>query len=323
MSTKTRVLLIILIGCASAALSYLKLVDRGALAADFTWPWRAANFLVAGEDPYVEIQPSGEYPFQTYFRYPLTVAFIALPFAWLDPYVAGALFFGLSAALLAFAISAEGWKRMPIFLSAPFWLAGSVIQWSPLIVAAVLIPSLQWLVACKPNIGMASFLANPTKRGFAGLVIFLSISIAVRPAWPLKWILTILHNPLDPNPYLPPLFVLPLGPLLLLSARFLSDRKARLILAMSLVPQHLFFYDQLPLWLIPGCFKSGLAYSGLSWIAFLLWRFTSVDGASGAIRAMPGQHVMALIFLPALVMVLSPRIPRYWGGFRKNLSASS
>jgi hypothetical protein len=38
---------------------------------------------------------------------------------------------------------------------------------------------------------------------------------------------------------------------------------------------------------------------------------------------MPGQQVMALIFLPALVMVLSPRIPRYWGGFRKNLSASS
>jgi hypothetical protein len=139
----------------------------------------------------------------------------------------------------------------------------------------------------------------------------------------LKWILTILHNPIDPNPYLPPLFVLPLGPLLLLSAPFLSDRKAGLILAMSLIPQHLFFYDQLPLWLIPGSFNSGLAYSGLSWIAFLLWRFTSVDSASGAIQVMPGQHVMALIFVPALIMVLSPKILSYWDGFRKNLSASS
>lgn len=297
-----RLLLAGLIGLVSGGLCYQNLARRGQLAADFTWPWRAANFLLEGKNPYLEIQPEGDYPFQTYFYYPLTAALAALPFAGLPAYLAGALFFGLSSALLAWALLRHGWQRLPMFLSAPYVVAAATAQWAPLIVAAGLLPALNWLLAGKPNLGLALFIYKPSKTGLALGVGFVALSLAWLPSWPWDWLAG--TRQLAGHP--PPFLVLPLGPLLLLAALRWRKARARLLLGLSLLPQLLFFYDQLPLWLLPRSLRASLACSGLSWLAYFAWRWQGLDPHTGEIILQPDQYILALVYLPALLMLLWP-----------------
>jgi hypothetical protein len=301
--------LALLIGLLSAVICYVRLTWRAQMAADFTWPWRAAQFLIEGQNPYSAIQPVGEYPFQTYFYYPLPAALAALPFAWLPPYLAGALFFGLSSGLLAYAVSRDGWRRMTIFLSAPYWVALGVAQWSPLIVAATLLPCLGGLLLCKPNIGLAGFLYRPDLTNLVMMVVFGSFSLLVLPTWPIDW-LTITRSL---QGHYPPIFILPLGPLLILSIIRWRSPNGRLLLALSIFPQLLFFYDQLPLWLIPATLVESLVYCGLSWVAYLGWRWVGIDPTTGAILTQPTGFILGLIYLPALLMILLP------AGYRRDL----
>jgi hypothetical protein len=303
MQTSQRIFLALFIGSTAGLICYLRLEQRSQMAADFTFSWRAAWYLLDGENPYQAVQPEGDYPFQTYFYYPLPAALVSLPFAFLPPYLAGALFFGLSSGFLAYAITKEGWKHLAIFLCAPYWVALSVAQWSPLIVAATLLPWLQWLLICKPNLGAAGFLYNPTRIGFILGMIFLAASIALLPTWPLDWFR--ITRTLEGHP--PPLFILPFGPLLLLALLRWRTPNGRLLLGLSLLPQLLFFYDQLPLMLITPDLKFGLLYAAISWIAYLVWRLTGVESISGQILREPTQYVMMLLFLPALGLLFWPK----------------
>lgn len=302
MTRRRRLFLALLIALLSGAICYARLAWRAQMAADFTWPWRAAQLIIVRGNPYAAIQPSGEYPFQTYFYYPFPAALAALPLAWLPPYLAGALFFGVSSGLLGYAVSKEGWKWMSIFLSAPYWVALGVAQWSPLIVAATLLPWLGGLLLCKPNIGLAGFLYRPTVRSLVSMLIFGLISLLILPSWPLDWLRVTRH--LEGHP--PPALILPLGPLLLLSLFRWRSPNGRLLLALSIIPQLLFFYDQLLLWLIPASLAEGLVFSGLSWVAYLGWRWVGVDPQTGAVLTQPTGFVLGWIYLPALLMVMLP-----------------
>jgi hypothetical protein len=302
MSRSRRLWIALLIGLLSGLGCYLRLSQRAQLAADFTFPWRAAQLLLAGENPYLTIQPSGEYPYQTYFYYPIQAALAAIPLAWLPPYLAGALFFAIGSGLLAYFISRSGWGQMPLFLSAPFFVAAAVAQWSPLLTAAALAPWLQWLLVCKPNVGAALFLYNPSRRGLATMLLFLALGFLVLPTWLFDWF----EVARDLAGHPPPFLVLPFGPLLLLAALRWRRAENRLLLGLSLLPQLLFFYDQLPLWLLPRSFAGSLAYSALSWVAYFAWRWRGFDPQSGEVIAQPSAWVIALIYLPALLMSLWP-----------------
>jgi hypothetical protein len=157
MPTRRRIILALAIGMISALICWLRLA-RSSWQQNFTWPWRRPASAAGGKSVFGN-QPSGEYPYQTYFYYPLPAALAALPFAGLPPYPAGALFFGLSSGLLAFAISKDGWRGMHIFLGAPYWVALAVAQWSPLMIAAALLPGMEALLLCKPNIGLPGFIS--------------------------------------------------------------------------------------------------------------------------------------------------------------------
>jgi hypothetical protein len=295
---RVRIGLSVLIALTASILCWIQLERRAQLAADFNFAWRAAWYLLDGQNPYTAIQPAGDYPFQTYFYYPLTAAIAAIPFAWLPPYIGGAVFFGVSSGLLGYALLQDGWKRLPLFLSAPYWIAMSVAQWSPLIAAAALLPGLQWLLVCKPNIGLAGFTYRPTRLGLFGMGTFLLVSLLWLPTWPIDWIR--LTRELKGHP--PPFLVLPLGPLLLLALLRIRKPAGRLFLGLSLLPQLLFFYDQLLLGLIPNRTKSGLIYSGLSWAAYLGWRL--VTSLNPGLQVQPALFVIALIYIPALVFLL-------------------
>jgi hypothetical protein len=300
MALRRRIILALAVAALSGLMCYARLWTRQELAADFTWPWRAARLLAEGQNPYAVIRPEGDYPFQAYFYYPLTAALAAAPFALLPPYLAGALFFGVSSGLLAFALSVDGWKRMGVFLSAPYWVALAVAQWSPLLAAAALLPGLGWLLACKPNVGLAGFVYRPTWAALMGGGIFGILSLLLLPSWPWDWRATL--GTLAGHP--PAILILPLGPLLLLALLRARAPEGRLLLALSIFPQLLFFYDQLILWLIPASFMAGAIYAALSWAGYFAWRITSIDPASGEILRQPTQFILWAVYLPALVMVV-------------------
>jgi hypothetical protein len=92
------------------------------------------------------------------------------------------------------------------------------------------------------------------------------------------------------------------GFLLLLSVVAWRRAAGRLFLVMSLVPQALLFYDQLPLWLIPRTRRQSLALTAASQLGMMLW-FLSLDPAENPI---PSAYpvVVPVLFLPALGILL-------------------
>lgn len=266
------------------------------LAKDFSYPWRAARALLAGDNPYEAIRAVGEYPFNAEFFYPLPAALVAVPFSQLRPEIAGALFIGISSALLGWAILRDCPHRLPLFISAPFVQAAILGQWSPLLTAAALMPTLQFLAAAKPTVGLAAWLYQPSKRGIVGGLILVAVSFLVLPGWLGDWSDAVAST----GRYRGPATTL-LGCFLLLGLLRWRRREGRLFVAMSLVPQLPVFYDSLILWLVPTTLWRSLALSAASWVGYLAW-YPS--------RASPMQNEIAFpflvftIYLPALILLL-------------------
>ena len=288
------------LGAWGAFITFFSLTAAPAhVAKDFSWPWRAARVLLDGHNPYDVIQATGPYPFNVGLFYPLPAALIALPFAPLRPPVAGALFFGLSAGLLAYGLTAtrEGWGRLPVFASAPFCMAAVLGQWSPLMTAAALLPALQFLLAAKPNLGITCWLYRPTVRGAIAAASLGVIGLLLVPTWPLDW-----KEALEAAPrYKGPILRGATGLVLLAGVVRWRRREGRLFLAMAALPQLSLFYDQLPLWLIPSTVWRSLALSALSWVAWAQWYPSRALDSSVAVAE---PWVFSLIYLPALALLL-------------------
>ena len=301
-----RIQIAIFIGVAAALAAFIAFgLVPDMLARDFTYPWRGARALLAGENPYQVIRPSGPPPYDMFFMYPLTAAVVAVPFALLPAAIGGALFSGIGAATLAYVLSDRGLGRFWLFLSPPFLLAVVLAQWSPLLIAGALSLPVSWALACKPTIGAALFLFRPTwKRVIVGGSLVL-VALALQPDWIQQWVAAARTVP---EHYAPALR--PMGVLALLTLLRWRRPEARLVAAMALVPQNLYFYDQLPLWLVASNGRRTLALTTLSWIAW--W---------GTARHCHGRNfcgpeaepwVIGLIYLPAAAMVLLDRESIAW-----------
>jgi hypothetical protein len=282
----------LLVGVFGFHLSLTELYRRDRLAADFTWSLRAAEIVIQRGNPYTQLEVGEHYPVNSKYFYPPLAALLAVPFTFIRPMqAAGALFFGISSTLMAYALLARGdWHKLPVFASAAFFVSASVAQWSPLILAATLLPGLSILLSCKPNIGIAGFFYNPTKKSILGIVIGLLVGFVIVPGWPVFWF----RNVLTGSNHLPPMLVLPLGPLLLLSALFWRKPEGRLMLAYSLIPSFPWLYDPLLLWLIPRSFLGSMMLTGVSWAAYYL-----VNATQNKIPA-----TVNYFYIPALLILL-------------------
>ena len=306
-SLRSRIFLSLAIGAVGYALVVASLESFPALVAkDFTWAWRAALALLQGHNPYDVIKPTGHYPFSEHFFYPLPAAVVALPVAPFGPVQAGALFFGASSALLAFALTRGGLWRLTTFLGAPYVMAAATVQWSPLVVAAALLPNLQWLAVAKPNLGLAAFVYRPSWRAALGSAAFLLLCVAIVPTWPADWLEALRHTPQHAAPVLRTG-----GVILLLALLRWRTPEGRLLAAMACLPQVMYFYDQYPLWLIPRGWRSSLALSALSWVGLVAW-WASHPPGNGLPAAEP--YVLWLVYAPSLLIVLAMpnegRLPR-------------
>src|SRR5262245_35260485 len=93
------------------------------------------------------------------------------------------------------------------------------------------------------------------------------------------------------------------GMLLGLAAWHYREKSARLLLCFSLVPQR-WFYDGLPLWLIPKTAFQLLAMSVLSWITYVGWMLLPRT------IEQTGLSSVTFIYLPALFVGFLQWLPK-------------
>jgi hypothetical protein len=293
------------IGIASGLLCWAFLHRFQLGGADFDWSHRAARALLAHENPYANTPP-GTVP------YPLPAALIALPFAPFPAEIAGALFFGLSSALLAFGLIRQAPERLLIFFAHPYWAALITAQWTPLIMCGAFFPLALAFCVAKPQTGTSiglNFLfrdearnvtRTPTRdrartsalTGIIAAAALLLASFAIRPLWLMEWI-----PQARGYRYFVPFLVIP-GPLLALALWRWRDRDARLLLVACILPQR-WFYDSFVLWLIPKTRRAIMATVACSWIAGI-WRW---DHAPVSMHQV-GLWCVLGSYIPMLAVVL-------------------
>ena len=284
---RLRICISALIGVASAMFCHILLAHFHQGAADFGWTLRAAQHLLARQNPY-------DTPLQ---QYPLTSAFFGLPFVWLRPELAGALFYGISSALLAFGVSRHGYHRLLIFLAYPYWAGLLTVQWSTLIVASAFLPLLLPATLAKPQIGLPVALIHLSRRGVIACVLVGLLSLIAMPRWPVLWL-----GQLQYYEHFVPLFVLP-GPLLILALWRYCDKDAWFLLLSSIMPQR-WFFDALILWLIPKSRREIVWTAFFSWGAGV-WRWYHVPYSYMEV----GRVSVIFIYLPMLAVMLFRRPP--------------
>lgn len=223
------------------------------------WPVRAARDLISGIDPYSYTIESWEVP------YPLTTAILALPFAVIPDHIAGALFFGLSSALMAMALTRGNrpWGLLA-FLSVPFIENLYSVQWGPLMVAAAVYPHLLPVTLGKPHIGIVSAMTHkPNKTGLLLSTVLVLLSFIIDPLWVTKWINSVGGY----GGRIPILY--PLGFVALLSLLKWRDPRAKIILLIAIMPKQS-FYDYMLLWLVPNNKVSMVILTLVSWVVFFM-----------------------------------------------------
>jgi hypothetical protein len=198
------------------------------------------------------------------------------------------------------AITRDGFHRVPLIFSAPFFVVCQAAQTSAVTLALALIPAAAGLTVMKPNLGLALFVRAPAFRtAIVGGALLIG-SVVVAPEWPNHW-----RALLGTTPNYRSAVMVMGGPVALAALLRWRNPEARLLLAMALIPHALFFYDELPLWLIPRTQREAMTLTRWSWVAYGAWLFTSYDATLGTadLRDM-AQWLVPCLYIPAAVMVL-------------------
>jgi hypothetical protein len=293
---RARWLVAVLIGLACGVASRVATTLPGFGQQDFSAWWLAARAVLHGQNPYTTVIGASGLPA---YYHPLPTALATIPFAWMPERVAGPIFAGGSCALLAFAITARAWWPLLIFLSGSLVSSVIVAQFSPLLVAAMLLPSLTWLGVLKPNIGLAMLAHRPSWKAAVTMIVIAGASLAVRPSWPREWIDTTRQSPF----YFAPWRVMG-GALVLLAVTRWRRPEARLLTVLALVPSAPIVYEALPLFLIPRTKLQMITLALLSDVMYLAMANLSAQHETIAYYARARLAIVWLLYVPALIMVL-------------------
>jgi hypothetical protein len=295
-----RLLFAIAIGVTFAAYEDWFSPQRMSYPSDFTQPRLAARVLLDGENPYEEIGPGRPVAHPYRLVYPMPSAIVAMPFTFVSQGSADALFIGLGAALLAWALTAQTLRNPQLLalVSFPMFVAAQAVQWSPIFTAATLIPWLGAIYACKPSVALAYLLAYPSRIAVVSTAVFVGATVLIWPSWVPTWLqlLPTLNHMSAPVTRWG-------GPLLLLA--FLKWRRpeARLLGALACIPQTPMAYEALPLFLLVQTIEEGLV---LLMAMVLLIPLSRAPETVAWIDWMHsnGQLMIWLAYLPALGIVL-------------------
>lgn len=311
-----RWLVAIVIGIASAAMAVARYMKYPERAPDFLQVWYSARAMLRGLNPYDLVGPGLAYEWGWPLFYPATAMVAAMPVAYLPAMAAIALFIGGSTTLLAYGVTQNGWHRLWLFCSMPYVVALFVSQWSPVFTAALVLPPLAMLFAVKPNLGLALFLATHSTRvqcyAIAGGAILTVISLAFDPGWPADWL-----RSLGEGAQRPAITRLG-GPLILLALLRWRRPEARLIVALACVPQYAYWYEVVPLLMVPSTRVETLAFSLVTSLGWNIEHMLASPPTEALINQQVGALMVFFAYLPAVWIVMrrpneGPRAPLYQG----------
>jgi hypothetical protein len=295
-SLRDRIILSLLIAVVTFMSSMIISNLTGVAPGDLRYSLGLAHEWLDGNDPYLpyklNIDPNA-------VPYPFTAVLITMPIVWLPDKIAAGIFVSVGAGILSWLILAnkKNWQLM-MFASWP--LINSIIfyQWAPYIVSMYFTPNLLPFLFTKPQIALPFVLTQkPSRIGILMAILLVAFSIALYPLWPFDWIKT-LHNYIG----VPPLFVLPLGPLLLLALIRFREKRSWLLVLMALMPQRM-VYDQLGVLLVAKSRKQMLFLVICSWISLpALIYFGGWDYMPWGWK----NWVLIESYIPGLIVVLLP-----------------
>jgi hypothetical protein len=278
------------LGC--RILLYLWMPER---TSDFDLLYDMAGRLLRRE----EVYPFGS---QSYL-YPLPAVLLAVPFRAISVGLARPIFDVLVGWAFVYALwRYRGAYALLALASGAYLFAMVRGQTTPLIVAAALVPALGFLLAVRPNTSAALWIARPSGRPILAVFLFLALSLALQPTWPLDWLIAL---PADITAFVP-LVMRPFGALLLLAAFRWYTPEGRLLLAIACMPQTMLPFELISLALIPATVREMALYVAGTWVA--------VAGATGWLPLPDGLPAWAMTawpvtlcaaYLPMLYVVLS------------------
>lgn len=276
---------------------------------DLGWPFSAARDLLAQRDPYRHAVS------ETLIPYPLTAAIVVLPWTIFPGSLGLAIFMGGASALLAYGLIRDGdYWRLMVFLTPSYFAALRFTQWSPIFMLVFFYPFFAPMLLAKPTLALPVALSiRWTPARLLSVCSVGLISLLVMPNWPWRWLAQV-------GSYggFIPMFSL-LAPLFLVAGLFWRNSQARLFLLLTLTPQHLFFYDQLLLWLLPQTRNQMLLLTLTSWMAFLyIYQTETLTFWDSA------PYILALMYLPALLIVLwqQPVVQKFYYKYSPSFSTN-
>jgi hypothetical protein len=310
---RQRIVVAIGFGVLASLLAYHQLTGRDWLASDFEFALRAARRLLDGLDPYNDpnVGYGRPYPFDAQFPYPIFAALFAVPFTALSSHIAGALFVGLISGAMAYAVTRRSWWGLVIFCSPSYFVAASVANWSPLLVASACLPWLYALSIVKPTLAAPIMLNYPSRLGYVLATGVVACSLILVPLWPVGWLQSVAGQ--QPDKYALPILIAPVA-VVLLAVVWWRHRTARLLVFFACIPQHAFFYDQLVLWLLPQTWRQSVALSLFGWIAYVSWSFNDATFNPWLAQTEHGPGLSwtaPMFYLPAFALVLWQRFLDY------------
>jgi hypothetical protein len=206
-------------------------------------------------------------------------------------FVAGA------TATLAWLLTRQSLWPLLIFVSPSYLMAALLGQWTPWLTVAALVPSVGFLLAAKPTLGLGCFCYRPERRAVIGAAALSLVSLLFLPSWPWEW----LRNLRSVHGHPPPILT-PLGAIAVLAVLRWRQREARFLLAMACVPQLLFFADQLPLFLVARNRREGWFYALTGLVVGTIWTLRHFM-RHAAVQLTPPYAILAT-YVPALWIVM-------------------
>lgn len=272
-------------------------------AGDLAGPLEGARRILAGQRN-IYATPYAPYASEYALSYPLTASFLVLPLAPLPPRVAAMVFVGVTTAVAAYVLSRRRLDELLLFASAPAFFAWCWAQWAPLFLIQGIAAWTVLFGIAKPQVGAVMFAYRPQWRGLALAAAAALATLLWSPTWPLDWLRGSWHAAGEVTEHAGALFA-PGGFLLLVAAWKWRDPRARLLLALTIIPNRLWFYDQLYLGLVAETTRRRLAWVLCSWLAAGGWALARAFTGGEAVFALEALIVL-LVYGPALLFILKP-----------------
>jgi hypothetical protein len=316
---RTRVLAALVFGALTAAYVTARGLHEPLWPTDFDQLWHAARSLLQGGDPYETVGPGRPFPWLWPLYYPFPAVIIAVPFATLPVLWARVAFSTLSGAVLGWALGPRVRTHWPILLSAAYIISTSRAQWAPLLLAAAWVPALSFVVAAKPNVGLAA-LAGQRWNGIVAAaiscVLIFVASFIVAPGWVSSW-----REAISSAPHIQAaVTVLPAGPFLALTALRWKRPEARLFLALVAIPHTPSVYDLLLLFFACRTAREtiilGLLTQAAYWGIVMFGSFSTFDAYAEGL----GRTIIYVVYIPVLLSILAR--PNQSGENEENVAAA-